>query len=48
LGLKKRDTQFPLKISLSTKTIAQKQVMIAFIIDISEREKISKKHIQKN
>lgn len=42
-GLKKDDTQFPLEISLSPTTIAQKQVIIAFVIDISEREKIEKK-----
>lgn len=42
-GLKKDDTQLPLKISLTPTIMKQKQVVVAFIIDISEREEIEKK-----
>lgn len=42
-GLKKDGVLFPIEISLSPTTIAEKQVIIAFVIDISEREKIEKK-----
>tara|TARA_R110000868_G_scaffold257374_3_gene514477 strand:+ start:1431 stop:3074 length:1644 start_codon:yes stop_codon:yes gene_type:complete len=42
-GLKKDGSLFPLEISLTPTIIKQKQVVIAFIIDISEREEIEKK-----
>ncbi|MCL5129287.1 PAS domain-containing sensor histidine kinase [Algibacter sp. L4_22] len=42
-GLKKNGSQFPLEISLTPTIIKQKQVVIAFIIDISKREEIEKK-----
>jgi PAS domain S-box-containing protein len=41
--LKRDGSQFPLEISLTLIIIKQKQVVLAFLIDISKRKKIEKK-----